>query len=124
MKSIAWVKAIPLLIVSIYAAAKSLPAGRAKHMQKPATSPQSPHVVQGSVQKVLKDHEFTYIQIERAGDRWWVAAKCDAPEIGEQVTCDIVRSLDAFESKGLTIAFERLYFTDEFKRSRRAGDAV
>jgi Rieske Fe-S protein len=113
MKTTLLVKALPMLILVVYTVAKGLPAGRAKQASKATPAAQAPSTVAGVVQKVLEDGDFSLALVKGTGEAVWIAIRSTEPTVGQQVAYKIERCIEAYESKTLSMAFEKVLFAED-----------
>ena len=109
-------KALPVLAITTFVAAK-FPT--AKSSVKPSIeAKQSPGSnVEGRVIQSLVGDNYTYVKVETGADKLWIATPKALGLIpaGETVNCKILSSYEAYESKSLVLAFEKMNFSKEFK---------
>lgn len=113
MKTTILLKTLPMLLVLIYAVTRGLPAGRTKQASKMAPASQAPSSIAGVVERVLQDEEFTLALVKGAGDAVWVGTRSTDPVVGQQVAYRIERCIEAYESKKLSMAFEKVLFAED-----------
>jgi hypothetical protein len=113
MKTTLMLKSVPMLLLLVYTVTRGLPAGRAKQASKLAPAAQAPSTVAGVVQKVLEDGDFTLALVKGAGDAVWVGTRSTELEVGQQVAYRIERCIEAYESKRLSLAFEKVLLAED-----------
>lgn len=124
MKNLATLKLFLVVAVFVIMAAKSLPARRAARAQRQADNAKIPLQIAGPVTKVLGDGQFVYVLVSSQDDKFWVATRAKAPKVDEVVRCDVKKVIDAYESKGLVMGFERMHFTDAFETLSKTGQTL
>ena len=111
MKSVAAFKVIPLLAIALYTMSRHIPGTRGKPDAEPARTTKIDHVG-GLVQRVLKDERYTYALVQDGKDSHWVAFSEGAPVVGQQVDCHVAKTLEAYESRKLAMAFDRVLIAE------------
>ncbi|MGE0174194.1 MAG: hypothetical protein AB7T49_15460 [Oligoflexales bacterium] len=111
MKNTAMLKFIPLVAVVLITLSKNLPR-RGSRTQTTAAS--MPHSIEGTVVRTLRDSRLYYVLIENSEGKYWVASTREAtPEVGTQYTVNVERKVEAFDSKELGMAFDKVFFSQE-----------
>ncbi len=114
MKTAALFKILPMAAVAVLVLSRTGSSGRKGKSLEPEAVPQALH---GVVRKVLQDRHFTYVLLNDQGAQFWIATESAPPQIDDRVGCEVTKVRDAYESRELTMAFERVYFVGELKFS-------
>jgi hypothetical protein len=108
MKSLAALKTLPYIGLSLYAMFKAKP-GKKGGPQKPAETMGRDASLTGDIKKALKDSWGFFVHVQVGKDAFWLASESELPAVGQRIRFTPGKIFDAYESKDLGMAFERLY---------------
>src|SRR5690606_20171506 len=114
MKFSVLMKILPAVVIAIYAV-KNMPLKSSNATAGKAKVP-LPVELKGTVQKVMQDKDFSYILISAQDEKTWIATKVDPPQVGSEITCIPKTCVEAYESKQLTMAFEKIFVAENISR--------
>jgi hypothetical protein len=100
-----------LVIVSGCNSAKkdvSVPSSQA---QPAATMAQDDGSLSGKVVETMNSGGYTYVSLEKNGQKSWVAIPAAAVKIGQELTCLPGMEMKNFKSKTLNRSFESIIFS-------------
>jgi len=77
----------------------------------PAPVSQSDNSLSGKVIETLNSGGYTYVYLEKNGNRTWVAVPETAVKVGQELTCQPGEEIKNYTSKTLNHTFESIYFS-------------
>lgn len=118
--------ALVLLAGSSVDAAQKQPSAPAPKSRASAGGEASAGTLSGKVVETMNAGGYTYVCLEKAGKKTWVAMPERKVAVGSKMTFDAGQEMSNFTSKTLNRTFESIIFTSgpiEAKKSASHGDA-
>jgi hypothetical protein len=110
MRNLLSLKFIPALATALLVLSKAPSLMKRKTRNMRVNDPRVGMLLSGPIVQKKVGEGYVYVLIRPTdGDLWLAAKSCDA-KIGDTVKTTPARVVEAFESKELNLAFEKMYF--------------
>lgn len=114
-----------LVVLSLPAACAPREGSAAETEEKPQTGSQIPTgLFAGNVVETMDAGSYTYVSLERNGERIWAAGPRTAVSIGDEMTVALDMRMEGFRSESLDREFDAVYFVSSFDAGPAAGGDV
>ncbi len=93
-------------------AKQEAPAPAPQSQAQPQAQPQVASALSGKVVETMNSGGYTYICLEKGGQKTWVALPQTAVKVGQEVTCKPGMVMPNFTSKTLNRTFPSIVFSE------------